>query len=163
MSRCIGLVLSVGVVLWAGCASAPRVRDIEALGQRGDVRALLEHLRDSRSWVREEAARVLGSRRMEPARAALMQRALAEDERRYVRGAAVRALGRIGHARDRERLEALAEMPGVAPELKLALVAAVCRLQPTSATFDLLAALKADADLLVAASAATEFDRRCAR
>lgn len=149
--------------LWSACAAGPRVSDIEQLGKAGDVAALVALFDDSRSWVREEAARVMGVQRMAAARGVLAARVRAADERRFVRAAAVRALGRIGDPRDRAELEALARVPGSAPELKLALVTALCRLKPQQSTYDVLMHLAADEDLLVSAAAATEVDRKCAR
>ena len=153
----------VAVAATIACVAGPRIRELNALGQNGQTDSLVEMLGDSRSWVREEAARVLGVRRMAAARGVLLERAQSMDERRYVRAAAVRALGRIGNSQDRGALEALARVPGTAPELKLALVEALCRLQPDPATFEVLAMLSDDEDLLVSACASTEVEQKCAR
>ena len=162
-SAAAGLLALAHVFVLGACASGPRVREIESFGRRGQAGPLLERLADPRSWVREEAARVLGAYRMAVARAPLLVLAQAPDERRYVRAAAVRALGRIGDPEDRPVLEAVAGVPGMAPELKLALVGALCRLAPTAGTYQVLQTFAADEDLLVSAAATTEIERKCAR
>ncbi|MBN2499001.1 MAG: HEAT repeat domain-containing protein [Deltaproteobacteria bacterium] len=143
--------------LLAACATS--LRELRACGDQAE---LAELLRDERSWVREEAALRLGELGGEaPAR--LLESILQDErERWYVRAAAARALSRIGDARSFGLLSGLAARPELEPEIKIALIEALCACGPEQEALQSIAALAGDQDLLVAALASSRMRVRCA-
>jgi HEAT repeat protein len=103
--------------------------------------------------VREESAKALGRHRVRAAQPALRARLNDAVEERYVRAEAARALGQLG-ARDTASDLRAAARPDAAPELKLAVLEALCALDPGGPdTQAALQSLADDEDVLVAAAA----------
>lgn len=152
------------------------IGDIRGAAGRGELARLARWLRDDRSWVREEAARSLGAARVAHTAPALEALSLDEQEKRWVRAAAVEALGEIGAPGSVPVLVGLAERRGLAPEIQLAVIDALCRYVPPRgpevrggpgpeelSALQAVAGLRRHEDLLVAAAAEKRARGGCAR
>lgn len=153
------------LLLAASCATACATLTKEEIAQRanlGDRDKVVKWLGDKRSWVREEAARALGHMRDVQSRDLLEARVSDHQERAWVRAAAAEALGVIGDAASLPLLSGLAVQPDTPPEVKIALVRAMCGFagdEPLAA----IAPLAGNEDLLVSAIASAELASSCGR
>lgn len=145
-----GCAIYCPVYATSGCVE---VAKLDGLGAQGRHEALIGYLDDERSWVREEAAKALGRHHVRAAQPALRARLNDGSERRYVRAEAARALGRLG-ARDTTSDLRAAARADAAPELKLAVLEALCTMDPAGPdTQAMVQGLVTDEDVLVASAA----------
>ena len=161
--------LAVSAMVWgAGCCSVSssggclRTSTIQDVARQGDIDRLRGWLRDDRSWVREETLLASGAAGRSQLRPDMQAKLLDERERPWVRAAAARALGALGGGVDPDTLLSVGLAPGTPPELKLAIVDALCRVAPREGA-SRVAGLAEDVDPLVAAAAAKKADTQCAR
>lgn len=148
-------ILGLAFLSACGGASLGRVRAAQEP-------ALREYLSAEESWVREEAVRVLGRHPSEENARLIEARLLDGAEKVWVRAGAADSLGVIRDPASLGVLIGVASSPGVEPELKLALIRALCRFEDPSA-LQAIAPLTRDEDLLVAAAAEKEVQSRCGR
>jgi HEAT repeat protein len=146
---------------WAtrGCLTP---RSLETLAGEGRSQDLVEYLHDDRSWVREEAAKALGEMKAKDAEAGLIAVLRSPTERPYVRAASARALGRIGSPSSFPDLSGLVASSASPPELKLALIDALCSYDGQE-PLTVLTPLGSDEDILVAAKAEKAVRSKCGR
>ncbi len=85
------------LLLIAAATGCSTLDSIDHSTRKRDTQALLEHLSDERSFVRELAARGLGETGDSRAVPALIGCLEAAGEHHYVKSAAVESLGRIGN------------------------------------------------------------------
>jgi HEAT repeat protein len=148
-------------VLVTGCAaSLEEIRALPAEGRSDELRPLLNH---EHGWVREEAARLLGSSGTQAAASDLESLVADRGERPLVRAAAARALGLLRAPTSLPVLVGVASVPGTPPEVKLALIDALCAFAPKPEALQAIAPLERDEDLLVSVAAAERVQWQCAR
>lgn len=135
----------------AGCSTLTK-EEIRVAGARLDYRALSGWLEGDASWAREEAARTLGEIAWTDARPALEAHLLDAGEKTYVRRACAEALGAIRAPESFSVLVGLVERPETPPEVKVALVRAICAYDGPEPPA-VIAPLTKNEDLLVAATA----------
>jgi HEAT repeat protein len=164
LRACVLLLLSLeGCALycngWAtrGCVTPSKMASLAGERQSAE---LIEYLHDDRSWVREEAARILGESKISAAEPELISLLRSSSERPWVRAAAARALGQLGSRAAFADLSGLAASPSSPPELKLALIDALCAYRADTSLMA-LAPLGSDEDILVAAKAEKAVRSRC--
>jgi HEAT repeat protein len=126
--------------------------EIRSEGAKQNYRALAKWLEDEDSWAREEAARTIGEARWAEGRALLETRLLDSSEKTYVRRAAAEALGALADPASFSVLAGLVERPETPPEVKIALVRAICAYEGPE-PIAVIAPLAKNEDLLVAATA----------
>ena len=155
-------MMSVRIYALLSCLAVASCVPLHASRVRGAATPeLIEYLSDDRSWVREEAARGLGDR---ATGARALERILLEErERAWVRAAAAEALGRIGERESIGVLAGVAHAAGVPPEVKLAVIGALCVHRAEPEALQAIEALSSDDDLLVSAAAQKESRSKCAR
>ncbi len=140
-----------------GCGAS--LADAQRAAARCDIGALRSWLDADRSWLRREAAVGLGRCRGRSARAALESRALDPAEKRWVRAAAAEALGAFGDPGVVPVLIGLAADPGLEPEIKIGIIAALERFAEVEGVCGALAPMAARDDILVVARARLAHDR----
>lgn len=161
MTRMPWLALSALVLSMLGCATLTR-EEIASRGNLGDRRALVAWLGDERSWVREEAARAMGRSRDRESRELLEARLFDRGEKTWVRSAAAEALGQLGELKTLPLFAGLAVQPDTPPEVKLALIRAMCAF-PGDEPLSAIAPLAANEDLLVASLASAQLASSCGK
>lgn len=156
-------IASEACVLYCPSYATPGCLTVAKIQTESDRDTLIDWLsNDERSWVREEAARVLGLKRYQVARAALEARLVDGKERSYVRAAAAEALGALADPQSLALLTGIALEPSAPPDLKVALVLALCRFESPEA-MQTITPLSSNDDLLVSAVAASSVATNCGR
>jgi HEAT repeat protein len=126
------------------------------------MKELFKYLADERSWVREEAARALGDIPTDRAARRLETVVVEDSERLYVRAAAADALGRIRNPLSFDVLTGLIATAGLASELKISLIHAICAYSNKEA-LQAITPLVGDGDIIVSAVAETQVRTKCGR
>jgi HEAT repeat protein len=152
----LGVVVAV---VAAGCGLTPA--EIRGLGDQGKIEELSGLLEDDRGWVREEAILALGRGGRPEAPARLAATLQDNGERAYVRAAAAVVLGQIHDPASFDGLVAMAAAQGLSPEIKLAVVEALCRFPLKDQAVRAITPLTHDEDLLVSALAEARVRSRC--
>lgn len=171
MRRMGATVLAFGAGLWlAACCGVSssgaclRSSTVTRAAEDRDTDQLREWLTDERSWVREEAALAAGRGGLVELVPDLQARLLDPRERPWVRAAAASGLGALSEddraGVDAQTLASVAFRPDTPPEVKIALVDAVCRSDSARGT-GLIAGLAKDTDALVAAVARRRTETQC--
>lgn len=168
----VAVIVLWGLLMGQGCVTlycsryatdgCVELRTIAEAGIRGERAKLQTYLTDPRSWVREEAAKALGQPQFRTEVPDLLRVLTNPQEKRYVRAAAARSLGRIGDRQVIDALVGVAAEPAAAPELKLAVIEGLCALQSgPGPALSAIQSLTRDQDIVVAAVAQHRTETTC--
>lgn len=166
--RVLGALVVPTLLSLTACCSTYATHDclipgeLDGYAESGEWERLDAYLADERSWVREEAALVLGEHVASHRRASLERVLANREERPWVRAAAADALGRIADPASLPALEGALAERGLPGEVKVAVIMAACRLSDAGpGAAQAITPLTADEDLLVATIAAEHLRLGC--